>query len=421
MRRANQRRYEFIQGLCYNEVMIPCLAITGGASGLLIHGLLRPLVVGRVGGDWRKAAGAVLVALAVALGAMYSTAARTHVPHLRELTDLDEAVSKVHSLFGFTFGIKQVDCYIDGEEELFWVPGLDPRTGHVCSRRRLPGTSNSTPQLDPRSGLHQASESCLLRAQLQDPRVRCFRSAKHAFFSFAGEEPISHDTIRKLAEELPQAETPLTDALVAVVAQRAPPSEVELGLAKVLPFLAASPLADRLRRGINPLRKRSWADEAKTVADELQACPGNEIPGRVERPSSAATAAMKSLIEELDLRAAELRELLRLRLEEQESDSQSADGGTTHFGRPYTASQLQASLSAAGIEVERAISALAEIGYTPADASCETGARSRPADLLCLQGRDVQVQWQRAGGLALSLAAVLAVGAAGAALLSRHS
>lgn len=408
--------------------MIPCLAITGGASGLLIHSLLRPLVVGRVGGDWRKAAGAVLVALAVALGAMYSTAARTHVPHLRELTDLDEAVSKVHSLFGFTFGTKQVDCYIDGEEELLWVPGLDPRTGHVCSRRRrLPGSASSTgapqPPQQQRSGLHHASESCLLRAQLQDPRVRCFRSAKHAFFSFAGEAPISRDTIRKLAEELPQAETPLTDALVAVVAKRAPPSEVELGLAKVLPFLAASPLADRLRRGINPLRKRSWADEAnKVLAFDLQARPVNEVPGRVQRPSTAASAAMKTLIEELDLRAAELRELLRLRLEEQEElESQSTGRKPAHFRRPYTASQLQASLAAAGIEVERAISALAEIGYTPTDALCETGSRSRPADILSLQGRDVQVQWQQAGGLALSLAAVVAIGAAGAALLSRHS
>jgi hypothetical protein len=62
--------YDFIRQLCYNEVMLPCLAITGGTSGLLIHFALRPLVVGRQGGDWRKLAGSVLLALTVGLGAM---------------------------------------------------------------------------------------------------------------------------------------------------------------------------------------------------------------------------------------------------------------------------------------------------------------------------------------------------------------
>ncbi len=43
--------YEFIRWLCYNEVVLPCLAATGGAAGMLIHMALRPLVRVWVGGE----------------------------------------------------------------------------------------------------------------------------------------------------------------------------------------------------------------------------------------------------------------------------------------------------------------------------------------------------------------------------------
>ena len=39
--------YDMVRWLAYNEVMVPCLAVTGAASRLLLHVGLEPLVVGR--------------------------------------------------------------------------------------------------------------------------------------------------------------------------------------------------------------------------------------------------------------------------------------------------------------------------------------------------------------------------------------
>jgi hypothetical protein len=75
----NLEVYSIIKDLTFNSVMLPCLAVTGGAAGALLHGGLKPLILGVEGHPWGNLAGAVLLATTAGLGALYSTSVRTEI------------------------------------------------------------------------------------------------------------------------------------------------------------------------------------------------------------------------------------------------------------------------------------------------------------------------------------------------------
>jgi len=366
--------YNFIYELCYNEVMLPCLTITGGVSGLVIQSVLQPIVIGQEGGDWRKLAGVVSIALAVALGAMYSTAVRTRVPHLQDI-DFDAADMEAAK----SFWSRKVECYVRGTDELCWVPGLDPVSGAICSRQRpmkIP-TGQTSSAIDftwdhcrECVGLTQAALSHDLRQKARDRRIRCYDSAKAAYFGAIGHLALADDTLQKIATHIPEAQTVLTDAVVLLAAGRVEHATLRDSLQQLMPLLVESGLARSLRGSLNPLHY-SWADH------------------------KSAEQAVNALLDDLCVRASELRELLRVKR-----------GGQSkpHLMPQYSPVQLERSLRDAGIEVERAQHTLDAIGFSVDD--------GREQDLMRLRARDVEQRWKNLGAAAIGGAFLIAAGIA---------
>ena len=329
--------YEQIRQLCYNPVMFPCLATTGALSGWLIHLGLRPLIVGVPGVGWPRLAGAVLAAVLAGLAALYSTAGRVEIAHLRDAHPAPPP-SASSWLRTATWLRGLPPCYVDGEAELCWVAGLDATTGELVSRRlrpARPANADADDDADGRRcafdaterterGCARADDAAALRAKLADGEVAVYASRRAAFFDGlpAVASPLDRGAVGRALEGLPLGEHVLTDAVALLVAGAVDGAVVERGVTACLPLLRDCSLAERLRSNTAFTLHRSWADGG---AD--------------------ATSALLALLADLRLRRAQLAELIRL------------DEGTP--AGPYTRPHLEAHLGGAGIDVPRARALLA--------------------------------------------------------------
>ena len=325
--------YDTVRWLAYNEVMVPCLAVTGAVSGLLLHVGLEPLVVGRPGWPWPRLAGAVLAAVGVGLCALYAAALRVELPHLR---DAVATTAPPGAAWWQKWWPDRTACYVDGEDELFWVPRLDDATGELVSRRlrlrRLNAVGGGGGVVEyafeevgsKAADGGRAVEAAALRGKLADGRLACYASRRAAFFDGTpGAAPLERTHLREMAEALAVGEGLLTDATVLLVAGAVDAQTVERALGRCLPLLASSALADRVRArpdAFNPLARSSWADAA------------------------APAAALPALVAEVRLRRAQLAELTRL------------ERGAAPAGHSRAA--LTGELERAGVDVDRARDAL---------------------------------------------------------------
>ena len=273
--------YDMVRWLAYNEVMVPCLAVTGAVSGLLLHVGLEPLVVGRPGWPWPRLAGAVLAAVGVGLCALYSAALRVELPHLR---DAVAATAPPGAAWWQRWSPDRTACYVDGEDELFWVPRLDDATAELVSKRlrlrrlNAAGGGAGSGSIEyafeevgsKAAGGRRAVEAAALREKLADGRLACYASRRAAFFDGTpGAAPLERTHLREMGEALAVGEGLLTDATVLLVAGAVDAQSVERALGRCLPLLASSALADRVRArpdAFNPLARSSWADAAAPAA-----------------------------------------------------------------------------------------------------------------------------------------------------------
>eukprot|EP00928_Gymnodinium_smaydae_P080647 TRINITY_DN64303_c0_g1_i1.p1 TRINITY_DN64303_c0_g1~~TRINITY_DN64303_c0_g1_i1.p1 ORF type:complete len:679 (+),score=130.51 TRINITY_DN64303_c0_g1_i1:206-2038(+) len=369
----NAELYDLIFTYCYNWIMLPCLTMTGLASGLIIHAAIRPVMVGVQGIPWANLSGAVLLAVSLGLYCLYSTATRTEVVHLRD-ADLENA-----RLGGWLFPTR-LPCYV-AETELTWVPGLDHGTGQVVSRRlpvqRLADgrrrCCRERPMLEEEPGIARSEASGKLVSKALDSRAKLYSSQRGAYFDFSGFDELDRKAIRSIEETSHVGEGIFTDAVVLVVAAAVPSSQLEAGLRELLPRLAESSFAESLRKPLNPFRS-SWA---------LYPQQTHELLGDVM------------------VRAAQLRELLRLEA--------GAPAG------PVAQARLEEILTASGVDLDYARRSLRALGWrSDAGARDAEATARRAADLQLMAGNRRKEQVEKVGG-AMAFVAGLGLVAAGAA------
>ena len=393
-RAGDPELYAWIREVVFSWWLFPAVAGTGTCAGGLLHGFLRPLLVGVPGVPWPRLAGGVLAASGVALGVLYSTSLRIDVPHAAE-AELDPPQAGV--LWGEYPG-RYPPSFVKGEQELCWLPGLSHDTAEPVSWLWcLPEVQGATEAKQtvveaavPVSfvpGPDKALDALDLRTKVNDKggRMRCYTSRRGAYFDGLGFKPIADARLAD-ADALPLGEAILTDAVVLLVAGKVAPAAVESGLSELLPLLADSQLAARLQRRVafNPLQ-RSWADDASKV--HVVAVAGNRS-AKAEPNQAALRKALGHLLHDLALRGAQLRELWRLR--------NGAEPG------PLREALLQRSLATAGIDIERAVESLVRLGWSGPRGGLEGDASERAADWRVIGGHQQNVAAQTMGGVVLA-------------------
>lgn len=350
---ATPKIYSQIFDIClgtYGWILFPCLASTGLISGFFIHIVLKHLVLGVPGIAWQKLSGGALGCAVMALGALYSTALRTdQAQHLTEV-HLDRP-----ELNRWLFAEK-AHCFVNGLEEVFWVPTIDVHTGSVVSESRKPvkvedkwyefqkGTQTA--------GAEKAFQARVLRNMMDDSRVECYTSQRAAFFQGLIFPKIDKTEVKKAAGELRPGETLVTDLLVLVAVGSVPHGKLEESVSVLLPFLKDSIMSGSLL----------GSDFVRSTANE-------------DDPSA--------LLHTLALRAAQLRELVRLECGE--------------VPGPIPARELETALSGVGIDLCRARASVAELRWEPCGGD-------RAADWDCIKGLQRRSRVERVAGiLALSV------------------
>eukprot|EP00929_Paragymnodinium_shiwhaense_P108867 TRINITY_DN75217_c0_g1_i1.p1 TRINITY_DN75217_c0_g1~~TRINITY_DN75217_c0_g1_i1.p1 ORF type:complete len:610 (+),score=47.79 TRINITY_DN75217_c0_g1_i1:53-1882(+) len=317
---------QFLFGNEFRWLVLPCLATTGAAAGLLIDVMIRPLILGVPGMPWQKLAGGVLLGSALALGALYSSSMRSGVEHLREV-DFGREDLKPWNLLWLIPIQPQAPCYIEGEEELYWLPSLDSTTGELCSMKcNVKGERGgyaAEVRYDVRRSFEKASEAHGLRARFQDSKTKCYSSRQAAYLDGMAYKPLDQQLLSRKFESLPVGETVLTDATVLLLAGKVPQEKIRESVAETLPLLASSSLVQRLHSRSGMHLTSSWA--------------------------SGRSINVKGLLDDLSVRVAQLRELHRLR-------SGAARG-------PASIGSLEDSLVASGVDVARATSSLKSLGW----------------------------------------------------------
>lgn len=362
--------WDFIWSICYeNNIVPPCLATTGLAVGAVTHLFLKPVIVGIPGVPWTTSAGGVLAATLVGLGALYSTATRTSVQHLRDV-ELPESDG---SFIGWL--LPETTACFCSEEELTWVPGLDARSGKVIScqvlqhRPEVHSESREEQKWEvssvSRSGLQQVQEARGLLAKGQDRRLRLHRSRRAAFFDGFGHEPMASSDLEAIEQGLPVGEAIVTDATVLLVAGTVPRVAVRDALESLGRHLRTSCLAERLST-INPFRA-GW--------------------GPFRTNWATRNAAPEAVLGDLEVHAAQLRELLRL------------EAGWSPG--PWSAAELAGRLEEAGLLLPRARGALASLQWRPAE---QPSARS--ADWSLIRGQQRKRRRELVGSALLGGAAL---------------
>eukprot|EP00656_Telonema_subtile_P016360 TRINITY_DN18632_c0_g1_i1.p1 TRINITY_DN18632_c0_g1~~TRINITY_DN18632_c0_g1_i1.p1 ORF type:complete len:367 (+),score=69.39 TRINITY_DN18632_c0_g1_i1:145-1245(+) len=350
-----------VKNLCTNEVMLPCLAITGLTAGALIHTALRPLVVGVKGTPWQKVAGTVSAAVCVGLVGLYSASVRTDIPHLENVQQTETSWSWFH---------QTAPCYIQGQDELTWVPRIDVHTGKIISQR-----GDVT-----RDGIESAKYAAGLRDRAIALEGPVYLNKTAAYFGGmpwtdfvnlerTNQQRLQPDQICSLEYELSVGESILTDCVVSLAAEIAPSETLAEGLTVLMPWLVNSSLGARLYKQKKYMSsKLNWAET---------------------EPEQGLTL----LKADLAVRKAQLREIMRME-----------QGAIPGVG---SAEKLESELTEAGVVVGAAKSRMRELGWT--------GAGSvRELDLVLIQGavyeervRNLKV-YASAGAV---LAAVVGLGA----------
>jgi len=306
------------------------------------------MVLGMPTLPWWQLAGIVLAALVAGLGALYSTSVRTCVPHLQDV-DIGSLPD------GWFLFPARAPCFIEGEQELLWVPGLDLQTGDVVSqRRRLKVTADGSYEFPSdgkqERGAKQSARSRELAKKIQHRKVKCYASQRDAFFDGFLGNPIQGESISRLVDSLPIGEALVTDILVMIVSSRVQQNKLEQSLHQLIPLLKDSALALRLQGFANSFMTAGcWADS-------------------IQSP--------KALIEGLAVNAAQLKELCRL----EAGDSPG----------PFSAQELRDALTASGIDLTRARESLQELSW-----KAKTSNEHRTKDWIIMSGFKKQEQVQK--------------------------
>jgi len=300
--------FSFCFGSEFGWIVTPCLATTGFTAGMLIHIFTKPVIVGIPGVPWQQLAGGVLAATSIALAALYSTSVRSST--VEHLHDVDV---NAQELQGWFFR-RRAPCYIRGEQELFWVPTLDTRTGDVHSERlRLQVLADGHYQYHKdgvrERGGQRAAHARKLFKKAQDKRVKCYASSRSAYFDGfpLNYDPLDGADIRRKMEALPKQLK--TDLLTLVVVGAVPQQKLEESL------------------------------------HQLQQEYGDQILPKLSG----------QFLADISLHAAQLRELHRLE-----------DGAALG---PMSSRELQESLYAAGFEVSRLMDSLRTMSWRPSDST----------------------------------------------------
>lgn len=212
----NDLTLQSIFNVCSHPFVSSCLTFTGLAAGLVIHKMLEPVILGVPGWSWPSLAGSVLAVASFGLIALYSATFRTTVPHLED-ADLDNPKLK-----GWLWASK-VNCLVS-PEELCWVPGLDHRTGSVCSVQLEPSDLREEGftfkrKGQPVQGLQRFRKSRRLLERAKKETARCFLNQFEAFWDGMYKNSLQTQDFQRLEAAL-QVPRVVEDALVLCLTGR---------------------------------------------------------------------------------------------------------------------------------------------------------------------------------------------------------
>ena len=326
----------------WSFIWLPCFATTGAVAGFASHFLLERAIVGARGVPWPQLAGRGLAALALGVGAMYSTSLRGGVLHL---SDFEPPSDERSWLTRMVFAEWNPSPSYVAPGELGWVATVDARSGAAVSERRrvlaTRGEENSfwegrhivvtyeaarpagagdgllSGEQVLRDDGKRAAAAAALARKAEQVAARCplYTTRRAAFFDsepLSG-RPLTKASLEHLRASLNAGEILATDALVALVAACAPRAELEASVARLA---RATPPSSRARGGVP-----SWV---------------------------ASSALLREIGRE---HAARMRELLRLEAEAANTD--------------VAAGRLKSELASAGVCVARARTALRDLDWQP--------------------------------------------------------
>ena len=347
----NSEINEVVWSTFFSSEGIRILAGMGLCLGAVLQTGGRELVFGRPGVPWRGFSITILYLAVLGMGILYYTGRYNPIQAGRHLRDTNS----------------DRGCFVNGTKELCWVPGLDFHTGAVVSRCRDWVPQYETPDrtfyelrmtkmyvdgyfsdncTDTYDGPERFEDSIALRDKIEKHQnIPIYASKNHITWC---SDPIPSSEIGALAAAIPVGEAIVTDALVALVMEKAPQHVVASSLAQLTALPSArdgvllnSALAERLRE----LKPRSGLDATSWAF------------GKSRNPARVVDA----LFYEMNLRGAQLREIWRI-------DHGYGEGA-------YAREDLVASLMSGGVEVERALKALEDLRWSPppraADAEVE--------------------------------------------------
>ena len=356
---------------------------TGVASRLLLQsGGVQGMVTGVPGVPWYHFSLPVLAISCLGLCALYSVGLRNTTGHLQEVVVpskpqgnwLERQIAE-----GFQ---KEIVCYIRGKDELCWMPGLDYHSGCVVSRcrrwvpeyepesRKFLGGKLVQGSKKPQDGPKRCKESFILRTKATASKHLKIYTSKnlayyHSFLMNWRSRTIEGAEAKAISDALPVGEVIVTDTLVTLLAGKASRDAVRANLRELLApenrhLLMTSALARRLgeetKWSASDENPGAWA--AALLCNDPAAHPNQMLDALVPElklrdPAFDVDRVLDALLHEMNLRAAQLREVWRI------------DKGYEPPPAPHTRRSLVGSLQSGGIEVERAIRELEDLGWDP--------------------------------------------------------
>ena len=188
---------------------------------------------------------------------------------------------------------------------------------------------------------------------------------------------------------------------VIAIAHKLPPAAATEGLLELLPLIADSTLAAQRHRNSAPhggvfsaLVRRS---ESTNVEWGSQVC----TKGRGGQGERMAVAA-KRMQNDVQLRAAQIRELWRMTHPRDVTASPSTSNATRSVAKPpnqVSVTELEASLEQAGVLLDRAVDSLDDLGWTgPPALQTAAGRQQQEQDWALIGVKKQQQRERRASG-----------------------